>query len=120
MEIQALPPGNKAHGKIMLICKRKLRPDIFRHCAAEAQRLSPGAAITPPTASPGITAKQACSLLKIPTSGHKKTITAITNNKRQRLLLLNFTALPALLKQSGITAIKQGQKPENLNADARQ
>lgn len=43
------------------------------------------------------------------TSGHKKTIIAITNNKRKRLLLLNFTALPALLKQSGITAIKQGQ-----------
>lgn len=29
----------------MLICKRKCRPDIPRHCAAEAQRLSSGAGI---------------------------------------------------------------------------
>jgi len=30
---------------IMLICKRKCRPNISRHCAAEAQRLNSGADI---------------------------------------------------------------------------
>ena len=64
--------------------------------------------------------KTACLLLKIPTSGHEKTIITITNNKRKRLLLLNSLALPALLKKSGIAVIKQGQKPGNLNAAAQQ
>lgn len=54
------------------------------------------------------------------TSGHEKTIITIANNKRKRLLLLNSLALPGLLKKSGITVIKQRQKPGNPNAAARQ